>query len=97
VGDRSWQESLQEVEGTLRALRTVLGETSPTGPMRLQIGSELANVTRRIQLLTYAAEKSRDRRHVQWHQEVSEEVRGERPAKGIDYTPEELRGRARVS
>jgi hypothetical protein len=97
VGERSYQESLQDVEGTLRNLKVVLDETSPGDQMRSQVVTELANVTRRIQLLTYAARKSRDQRHMQWHQEVSHQVRGDGHVEGIEYTPEELRSRARVS
>jgi hypothetical protein len=97
VGERSYQESLHEVQATLHDLETVLGETSPSAPMRSQVRTELANVTRRIKLLAYAAQKSRDQSHVQWHEQVRNEVRGEGHAKGIEYSPKELRSRARVS
>ena len=97
MGERSWQESVQELQVTLQNLTTVLSEGSLAGPVKAQVAAELTNVARRIQLLGYAAQKSRDQRHTQWHEEVRHQVRGHGHGEGIDYTPDQLRGRARVS
>jgi hypothetical protein len=95
VGDKSWQESLSEVESQLRGLRNVLAETGS----RLNSGqvAELDKVTRRIKLLTYAQLRSQDPEHKAWVKATKDEMSGDGRGEGIQYTREELRKRARVS
>jgi hypothetical protein len=96
VGEKSWEESLQEVESTLLHLKHVLDDSAPARPTAGEI-TELNNVVRRIKLLAYAHVRAKDPRHLAWADDVHREMAGGPPTEGHVYSREELRERARVS
>jgi hypothetical protein len=97
VGDRSWQESLTEVDDSLDFLRRTLDSLPPTaGPTGVE-AIEIKKLTRRIRLLAYAQSRAQDPNHQKWARGVSEEMSGGNPSHAHSYSPEELRKRARVS
>ena len=98
MGERSWQESLDEVERTLQFLKRTL-ESVPAAdrPSVVELG-ELKKINRRIRLLAYARSRSQSAEHRSWAENVRNEMSGGKPSQSQhSYSPEELRERARVS
>lgn len=92
MGDRSFEEALNDIQRSLQFLRSAV--SSDDQQLSDRFRPELAKVTRRIRLLTYAARRAIDADHAARHSAVRARMRGEGETSGKVYTAEELRARA---
>jgi hypothetical protein len=97
VGDRSWQESLTEVDDSLNFLRKTLDSLPASAGPNGEEAKEINKLTRRIRLLAYAQSRAQNPGHQEWVKGVRREMSDGERSQDHSYSPEELRKRARVS